>query len=81
MFRYWGVIEVSGKAVYSAKKRHDYLKQVKHLDIRNQLLRLYSVMDEAESMQKLALKNMKQLGRKYPEIKEFKKIGKNGMRK
>ena len=31
-------------------------------------------MEETESMQALALKAMKQLGRKYPEIKEFKKI-------
>jgi len=74
MYRHWGVIDVAGEAVYTIAKRHDYLKQVKHLNISNQLNRLYSVMDETESMQTLALKAMKQLGRKYPEIKEFKKI-------
>jgi transposase len=74
MYRYWGVVDVAGEAVYSEKKRHDYLKQIKHLHIRNQLLRLYVLMDEAESMQGKALKAMKQMGRKYPEIKEFKKI-------
>jgi len=31
-------------------------------------------MDETEAMRKSALKTMKQLGRKYPEIQEFKKI-------
>jgi transposase len=74
MYRYWGVIDVAGEAVYSVKMRHDYLKQVKHLHIRNQLDRLYTLMDEAESMQRKALKAMKRMGRKYPEIKAFKKI-------
>ena len=74
MYRHWGVIDVSGEAVYSAAERHDYLDQVKHLNIRNQLNRLYSLMDETESMQKKAKKALIALGRKYPEIKEFKKI-------
>jgi transposase len=74
MYRHWGVIDVAGEAVYGNKKRHDYLKRLKRVHIRNQLLRLYFLMDETESMQKKALKAMKQLGRKYPEIKEFKRI-------
>jgi transposase len=74
MFRHWGVINVAGEAVYSIKKRHDYLNQLKHLDIRNQLNRLYSVLDVTESMQKKAIQAVKKLGQKYPEIKEFKKI-------
>ena len=74
MYRYWGVIDVAGEAVYSIKKRNHYLKQIKHLHIRNQLDRLYCLMDEAESMQGKALKAMKRMGRKYSEIKEFKKI-------
>jgi transposase len=74
MYRHWGVIDVGGEAVYSVEKRHDYLPQVKHLNIRNQLNRLYSLMDETESMQRKAKKTMVTLGRKYPEIKEFKKI-------
>ncbi len=74
MYRHWGVIDVAGEALYSLANRHDYLSQIKHLNISNQLHRLYSIMDETESMQKLALKAMKQLGRKYSEIKEFKKI-------
>ena len=74
MYRHWGVIDVAGGAVYGIKRRHDYLKKVKHLHIRNQLDRLYFLMDQTESMQKKALKVMKQLGRKYPEIKEFQRI-------
>lgn len=74
MYRHWGVIDVSGEAVYSISNRDRYLKQVKHLSIKNQLNRLYAIMDETESMQSLALKAMKQQGRKYPEIKEFQKI-------
>jgi transposase len=74
MYRHWGVIDVSGETIYSGAKRHDYLDQLKHLDIRNQLNRLYAIMDETESMQKKAKKAMIAFGRKYPEIKEFKKI-------
>ena len=74
MYRHWGVIHVTGQAVYGIRNRHEYLKKVKHLHIQNQLLHLYSLMDETESMQNKALKEMKRLGRKYPEIKEFKKI-------
>jgi len=74
MYRHWGVIDVAGEAVYGKKGRHDYLKKVKRLAVRSQLRRLYFLMDQAEAMQKQALKSMKQLGRRYPEIKEFKKI-------
>lgn len=74
IYRHWGVIDVGGEAVYGVKHRDDYLKKVKHLHVRNQLLRLYTLMDETEAMQQRALKSMKQLGQKYSEIKEFKKI-------
>ena len=74
MFRHWGVIDVAGEAVYTIKKRHDYLNRLKHAEIKRQLKRLYSAMDKVEWMQKQALKAVKRLGRKYPEIKEFIKI-------
>lgn len=73
LYRHWGVISVEGQAVYG-EKRSDYLKMVKQTPIRNQLVNLYSLMDEAESKQKKALKMVKKLGQKYPEIKEFQKI-------
>ena len=47
---------------------------IKHLEIQNQILRLYSLMDETVSMQKIALKAMVSRGQKYPEIKKFKKL-------
>lgn len=74
MYRHWGVINVFTDAVYSNSGRDKYLGQVKHLPVRNQLLRLYYLMDQTEAMRKSALKSMKQLGRKYAEIREFKKI-------
>ena len=74
MYRHWGVINVFTDAVYSNSGRDKYLEQVKHLPVRNQLLRLYYLMDQTEAMRKSALKSMKQLGRKYAEIREFKKI-------
>lgn len=74
MYRHWGIIDVSGMAVYSPKGREDFLRLVKHVYIYNQLHRLYCLMDKTESMKEQALKDMTQLGGKYPEIKEFKKI-------
>jgi transposase len=74
MYRHWGVIDVVGEAVYGNPQRQDYLKKVHHLHIRNQLLRLYHLMDKTESMQQSARKSMKQLGKRYPEIQEFQKI-------
>ena len=73
-FRYWGVIDCFTNSVYTAKGRHSYLKLLKHLPVREQLNRLYQLLDKAAAM-KLAAKNaMIALGRKYPEIREFKKI-------
>lgn len=74
MYRYWGVIDVFGEALYTVGGREKYLKQLKHRAVRNQLERLYTVLDETEAMKGSALRSMKSLGRQYPEIKEFKKI-------
>lgn len=74
MYRHWGIINVFTDSVYSKSGRDKYLEQIKHLPIRNQLLRLYYLMDQTEEMRKSALKTIKQLGRKYDEIREFMKI-------
>ena len=74
MYRHWGVIDVFTKAVYSTDGRGKYLYEVKHHSIRNQLLMLYHLMDQTEVMRQSAIKNMKRLGRQYPEIQEFQKI-------
>jgi len=74
MYRHWGVIDVFGDSIYSTKQRDKYLQQVKHQSIRQQLSRLYHLVDQSTAMKQSAKKSMKQLGRKYPEIREFKKI-------
>jgi transposase len=74
MYRQWGIIDVFSHAVYSSSGRDKFLERVKYLPIRNQLIRLYYLMDQTNAMRKSALKNMKQLGRNYSEIQEFKKI-------
>lgn len=74
MYRYWGVIDVSGETVYTVKGRNKYLKQLKHEVIQSQLERLYTLLDKTGEMKESALRSMKSLGRQYPEIKEFKKI-------
>lgn len=74
-FRSWGVMDVVGtRSVYSEEGRKEFLGQVKAKSVRNQLSRLYVLMDTAVRMQKLSLEEAKRLGRKYPEIQEFKKI-------
>jgi transposase len=73
-YRHWGVLDVAGEAVYGTKNRLLYLKKIKHPQVRNQLGQLYDLMDKTESLQQQTLKTVKQLGRRYPEIKEFKKL-------
>jgi len=74
IYRHWGVINIFTDSVYSNCGRDKYLEQVKRLPIRNQLLRLYYLMEKTEAMRKSARKAMIQLGRKYPEIRQFVKI-------
>jgi len=74
MYRHWGVIEVEGTSVYSQKGRKPFVEQVKDATIRKQIERLYHLIFETEKMEESAFKEIKQLGRRYPEIKEFKKI-------
>ncbi len=73
-YRHWGIIDIFTDSVYSSNSRDKYLMRVEHIPIRNQLLRLYHLMDQAEAMLKSALRAMKKLGRNYPEINEFKKM-------
>jgi len=73
-YRRWGVIDVFSNSVYNCSGRKKYLKQIKQLSIRSQLNRLYLLMDQTEALRKSALHSMKQLGLKYPEIREFEKI-------
>ncbi len=74
IYRHWGIIDVNGISVYTPKGREDFLRLIKHRHIHNQLHRLYCLMDQTESIREKALRAMKQMGKKYPEIKEFMKI-------
>ncbi len=74
MYRHWGIINVFTDAVYSQSRRDQYINKIKKIPIRNQLLRLYYLMDQTEQMRKAALKTLKKLGRNYSEIKQFMKI-------
>ena len=74
MYRHWGVIDVFGDSVYSTKHRGRYLQQIKHRSVLQQISRLYHLMDQNAAMKQSAKKSMKDLGRKYPEIVEFKKL-------
>jgi len=74
IYRHWGIVDVFSVSVYSPSGRNKYLKQLKHRPICNQLKRLYYLMDQTEAMRKSASDTLKQLGRKYPEIREFKKV-------
>ncbi len=74
MYRQWGVIDVFTESVYSVSGRDKFLNQLKHRPIYLQLKRLYTLLDTTADMKQDAQKSMTSLGRKYPEIKEFKKM-------
>ena len=74
IYRHWGIVNVFTSSVYSPSGRDKYLKQLKHHPVRNQFKRLYHLMDQTEAMRKSASDTLKQQSRKYPEIREFKKI-------
>lgn len=73
-FRRFGVLEVSGKKIYSESGRDRYLDQVEHARIREQLERLYQLLDAALDAQDEARQAMCEMGRRYPEIREFQKM-------
>lgn len=73
-FRGWGVQDIDGTRIYNVKKRDSFLCQIKQDAVRNQIKRLFVMLDVALKMQKLTLKEALCLAKKYPEIQEFKKI-------
>jgi len=73
-FRGWGVQDIKGDRVYNPKKRDEFLGQIKQAAIKNQLARLYVLLDTALNMQKLSLEEALRLACGYPEIMEFRKI-------
>jgi transposase len=73
MYRHWGVIFLDHR-LYNPKHRERCLQKVKYRNVRSQLNHLYALMDAIEEITKSAFSEMKRLGRRYPEIREFVKI-------
>jgi len=73
-FRRWGVIDVSGEAVYSKKGRGGYLEQLTDECIRNQIETLFTLLDNAVNAQADAKEQLFRLGSEYAEIVEFQKM-------
>jgi transposase len=69
-----GGIDCFGARLYSVKGREGYLQQIPHGVVQHQLLRLYELMDSHVQAKESAKTELKALGRRYPEICEFKKI-------
>ena len=63
-----------GTRLYGAKGRQGYLQQIPHGVVQHQLLRLYELMDSHVQAKESAKAELKELSRRYPEIREFKKI-------
>ncbi len=61
LYRHWELIDIFTDSVYSSNSRDKYLMRVEHIPIRNQLLRLYHLMDQAEAMLKSALRAIKKI--------------------
>jgi transposase len=73
-YRAWGVRVHDTTKVYSPKRRGAYLAQVALTPIRAQLEQLYEVLEAACQAKRGALRQMVELGRRYPEIAEFAKM-------
>jgi transposase len=73
-YRVWGVPEVDGQRVYSKRGRGEYLDQIKVPPVAHQLERLYALMDANRVETRSAFKEMLELGRCCPEIREFEKV-------
>lgn len=72
--RGWGVTGVEGTAPYSTAGRKRYLAAIGEPAIREQIDILYGQLDAATEAQRRSLRHLVGLGRRYPEIAEFRKI-------
>lgn len=66
-FRQWGVIP-TGREVYNRVGRSRWLAQLKQPEIRQQMLVLYEVLDNALEVERKARRHMTQLGKEFPEV-------------
>lgn len=72
--RGWGVTGVEGASAFSASGRKRFLAAVGQPAIREQIEILYAQMDAAAEAQRRSLRHLVELGRRYPEIAEFRKV-------
>ena len=73
-YRMWGVVDIDGNSIYNCNKKDHFIRQIKPIAVRNQLERMYSLLEIALHTQSEALKEARRLGARYPEIKEFMKM-------
>ena len=73
-YRAWGVAVHDTTKVYHPKRRAAYLEQVALAPIREQLERLYAMLEAARQAKRGALRQMVELGRCHSEIAEFAKM-------
>jgi hypothetical protein len=73
-YRAWGVAVQDTTKVYHPKRRAAYLAQVSLAPNRAQLQWLYDVLEAARQAKREALRQVVEMGRRYPEIAAFLKI-------
>ncbi len=73
-FRRWGVLDVSGEAIYSSQGRDSYLEQLPDELIYKQLERLYTLLDQTLEAQAEAREGLYRCAKDYEEISEFQKM-------
>jgi transposase len=73
-FRSWGVIITDTMKLYSPKRRAAYLARVPCDAVREQLRRLYAVLDAAVTAKRQALRALVALGGRYPEIERMQQV-------
>ena len=69
-----GVVNVTGTQVFGKTERERYLEQVPSKARRQSIGRLYAMLDATGRVQKEARAAMVELGRRYPEIKQFRRV-------
>lgn len=74
LYRRWGVLKVSGEALYSQTERGRFLTQLADPVLVRQLEAYYQLLDQALEAQDRARRDLFRLGKPYPEITEFIRI-------
>ena len=74
LYRGWGVLHFSGNAVYRPATRAGFLERIAQPPIRDQLARLYALLDTAVALRTQCWSQIATLGRAEPIIAEFQKV-------